>query len=254
MTADAGSPRASLESLPYDIHNLIIAHLHPVDRVCLGLTCKTLFTSTYIHPRLTRATWIRFIPTWVFSTLLTYERLMPEWHPLLPRLAHGWLDKKTWRYCWKCHRILPRIPSWFTEKGRMKMNKSPRWNVKVGMNKTCWLELSKRARYRHLIERWCTSTQEDSSMMYCDDCRRGRYESELDQPPTPVECPICLGKELTYIWKPQKGPGRARKAARDVARWGCVFVRMTLAVGLRATAIGCLGLGRTIGLVGKCWR
>lgn len=250
----ASRAKLSLESLPYDIHHLIIEYLHPVDRLCLGLTCKTLLVSTHVHPRLTRATWIRFIPTWVYSTLLSYECLMPEWYPVLPRLAHGWLDKKVWRYCWKCHRILPRVASWFREKGRMKMDKAPRWSVKVGIPKAKWLKLGKRARYTHLIDTWCMSAQEDSSVMYCDDCRHGHYQPGPDPLSTPVECPICLEKELTYTWNPQRGYGRAKQTAHEVVRWSCIFLRMTLAIGLRATTIGCLGLGRTIGLVGKCWR
>lgn len=251
----------TLQSLPYDIRALIFEHLYPVDLVCLALTCKSLLATIYAHPRLPPAKWIRYTPTPSVGAPLTYFHITPEWYPLFPRLAHGWLDKKTWRYCWKCHRILPREPGWFKEKGRMKMAKSPRWSVKVGMSKEEWLSLGKKTRYRHLIETWCTSGQEDSSAMYCDGCRGGRYEAGEGQPVqqkqqmAPVECPICLERDLTFSWFPStRGRSRAKKAAEEVLRWSCIYLRMAIVFGLETATMSCVGLGHTIGKIGKVWK
>ncbi len=53
-------PGPRLASLPSDIHYLILDHLHPIDRVCLGLTNKTLCLSVLTAPALKPSTWAKF--------------------------------------------------------------------------------------------------------------------------------------------------------------------------------------------------
>ncbi|RMZ91652.1 hypothetical protein DV736_g1087, partial [Chaetothyriales sp. CBS 134916] len=97
-----------------DILHLIINYLHPVDRVCLGLTCKALCAAVLSAPALTHPGWMRFAqPNFTHRSLshLRFPRIyasMPEVRTLVLRLAHGWIDKSRYLYCWKCHRILAR--------------------------------------------------------------------------------------------------------------------------------------------------
>ena len=122
---------------------------------------------------------------------------------MLLRLAHGWIDKKKLRYCWKCHKILPRDESFFRR--RLKCKKNPVWSVKVGTTKDEWLNLSRRQRYAHLVETRCYSEAPDSSGLSCDFCRQEDMK-DVKQGNHPIECPLCLEKELTFTFRPPRRP------------------------------------------------
>lgn len=130
---------------------------------------------------------------------------MPESYSLILRLAHGWIPKDKLRYCWKCHKILPRDEGYFRK--RLCGKKTPKYSVKIGLSKERWNDLSKKEKYNHLIETWCYSDAEDSSCLYCDHCRDKCLESAATSHlQHPVQCPLCLEKELTYVWRPPRKP------------------------------------------------
>lgn len=191
-----------ITSLPPELIHEIAWHLHPVDRVCLALTCKTLTLHILSAPLLSPTTWIRFSDN---------RYVVPESYSLIPRLAHGWIPKDKLRYCSRCAKILPRKESYFLS--RMSFTKKPRWNIKVRVDRAVWDSMSKRARYAQLIDDWCHSSVEDCSILCCDFCRTKAMEDDdgrLHHPP--VQCPECLEKELTYVWRPPRKPWLRRKA------------------------------------------
>lgn len=193
---------ASLKDLPTELIHEISKRLHPVDRVCLALTCKSLARAIVSAPRLGPANWS------VFSDH-RFDWLPPESFTLLLRLAHGWIPKDRLRYCWKCHKIMPREEAFFRK--RLTFKKNPRWSVKVGLPKEEWERMRKKDRYKHIIQTWCTSPAEDSSGLYCHACREVHLEAGGTWHRThPVECPTCLEKELTYTWRGSHRPGFRR--------------------------------------------
>lgn len=205
-TSSLTSHAASLTNLPREIIHEIAWHMHPVDRVCLALTCKTLTSHILSAPLLSPTTWGPFSDT-------RYLGFLPESYSLILRLAHGWVPKDKLRYCSRCHRILPRDESYFRK--RMSLKKKPRWSIKVRMDKNLWDGMSKRARYAHLINDWCNTSVDDGSILCCDICRNKAMASgddRLQHPP--AQCPECLEKELTYIWKIPRKPWFREKVAR----------------------------------------
>lgn len=67
--------------------------------------------------------------------------------------------------------------------------------------------MSKRDRYKHLIDMWCDSPLEDSSSVYCDFCREQNLSAGSTAPLIyPVVCPECLEQELTFRWKRPRKP------------------------------------------------
>lgn len=201
----AGPSPASLTDLPRELIHQIACYMHPVDRVCLALTCKSMTSHVLSAPLLSPKTWGPFSDQ-------RYLEFLPESYSLILRLAHGWVPKDKLRYCSRCHRILPRDESYFRK--RMSLKKKPRWNIKVRVDKDHWESLSKRARYAHLISDWCNTSVEDSSILCCDFCRTkamANGDEHLLHPP--VQCPECLEKELTYVWKPPRKPWFREKVA-----------------------------------------
>lgn len=146
-------------------------------------------------PRLSPAGWSHFAD-------LRYEWLLPESYSLILRLAHGWIPKDKLRYCWKCHKILPRDAAYF--RARLACKRKPRWSLKLDVPKMEWDGMSKMDRYRHLVETWASSPCEDSSSLSCDLCRDQCLGSPNAQLQHPVQCPLCLEKELTYVWRPPR--------------------------------------------------
>ncbi|KIV78375.1 hypothetical protein PV11_10097 [Exophiala sideris] len=192
---DSTTPNAaSILGLPTELIHIIVDHLHPVDRVCLALTCKSLASAVLSAPRLCPTTWSRFNDQ-------RYSWLLPESYSLILRLAHGWIPKDKLRYCWKCHKILPRKAEYFRK--RLVYKKNPKWDAKLQIPKSTWEHMSKRDRYKHLIEMWCGSPLEDSSSVYCDFCREKNPAAPLIYP---VVCPVCMEQELTFLWKIPRKP------------------------------------------------
>ena len=153
--------------------------------------------------------------------------MKPTWYEVLPRLAHGWLDKTKWRYCWQCHLVLPRDPAWFLEKGRLGMNSKLPWRQDkiVGVNEAQWKRWGKRQRYAWLIDDWCHAKREDMSGTYCHLCKGYWFRTFVDEDcyevktmvierreAMTVECPICLEKDLKFEWwNPNSGWHGLRK-------------------------------------------
>ncbi|KEF63268.1 uncharacterized protein A1O9_01245, partial [Exophiala aquamarina CBS 119918] len=237
--------------LPPELIHEIAWHLHPVDRVCLALTCKTLTSHILSAPLLSPTTWTRFSDH-------RYAGFLPESYSLILRLAHGWIPKDKLRYCSRCHKILPRDESYF--RSRMSLKKTPRWNIKVRIEKEVWDGMSKRARYAQLLNDWCHTSVEDSSILCCDICRTkaiketadGRADGNasrlLHYPP--VQCPECLEKELTYVWRPPRQPwlrqklGRILLAVYQPCEWVVCFICWCCFYGVRFAYRECK----------QCWR
>ncbi|RMD44228.1 hypothetical protein DV735_g907, partial [Chaetothyriales sp. CBS 134920] len=114
--------RISIALLPKDALHLIIDQLHPVDRVCLALACKALCAAVLTSPALTQPKWTRFAEPNVTHPSISHIRFprvyasMPDVRTLVLRLAHGWIDKSRYLYCWKCHRILSRDEKMWRER------------------------------------------------------------------------------------------------------------------------------------------
>lgn len=194
VEAERSNRGAPILTLPTELHSEIISYLHPVDRVCLGLTCKSLAFSVLTSPRLRPTNW-----SW-FSDRPHIDWVLPSSYSLILRLAHGWIPKDKLRYCWKCHKILPRDETYFRR--RLGCKKKPRWSLRTGLSEEEWSGMSKKERYSHLIEMWCHADTEDSSYLYCDYCRQEIAESKHVN--HLVHCPICLEKELTWAWRPPR--------------------------------------------------
>ncbi|KAK7903735.1 hypothetical protein LTR67_001755 [Exophiala xenobiotica] len=196
----------NLTTLPPEIIHCIADDLHPVDRVCLALTCKPLASAILSAPLLCPTSWSRFSDQ-------RYDWLLPESYSLILRLAHGWIPKDKLRYCWKCHKILPRNQDYF-RKRLGPCRKNPKWSTKLGVDKNKWENMRRKEKYTYLVETWCESPLEDSSSLYCDFCR----DRVLEEAPRfgvegvgatlqhPVQCPLCLERELTYVWRPPRKP------------------------------------------------
>ncbi|KAJ9605037.1 hypothetical protein H2200_010426 [Cladophialophora chaetospira] len=146
----------TLTTLPPEILLEIASHLHPVDRICLSLTCKTLLSNTLPALRITPADWLRF-------HYGRYSYRIPQTPNLYVRLANGWLPKDRFRYCRKCHKILPRCAEYF--KQRLCKKRMPRFDHHVGntgVTQKEWKSMGKRKRYSYFVEIWCRSSEEDA--------------------------------------------------------------------------------------------
>ncbi|KIX96058.1 uncharacterized protein Z520_08313 [Fonsecaea multimorphosa CBS 102226] len=200
--------RTNITSLPPEIILEIVSRLHPVDRVCLGLTCKSLLSSTLPTLQITLSDWLSFHDR-------RYSFILPLNPNLLVRLAHGWIPKDKFRYCYHCSKILPRSPEYFLE--RLRRKKSPRFRLGLGTTEKHWKSLSKKGKYAYLVENWCHSPEEDSSGFFCGHC----YYRERDRINWPVYCPICLEMELT--WTPPRKPWFRKALCRSLRALGTPF-------------------------------
>jgi hypothetical protein len=197
------SNERSLASLPPEIILSIVDYLPPVDRICLALTCRSLFSSTL--PALTIAT-----RDWARSSGRRLGHLISQRPRLYVRLAHGWLPKDKFRYCGNCYKILPRFPDYFEE--RLRRKKKPRFDGRVrstGVTEKEWRSMSKSTRYSHLVDDWCHTSREDSSALFCNYC----CHTVRDWCRFSVHCPLCLEKDLTYR------PRKKRWNSKALFRW-----------------------------------
>ncbi|KIW30352.1 uncharacterized protein PV07_06102 [Cladophialophora immunda] len=200
--------RTNITSLPPEIILEIVGHLHPIDRVCLGLSCKYLLSSTLPTLHFTRLDWLRFHDR-------RYSFILPQMPTLYVRLAHGWVPKDKFRYCYRCSKILPRSHEYFWE--RLRRTKSPRFRNGLGISEKHWKSLSKKGKYAYLVENWCHSPEEDSSGFYCGHC----YYREKDRINCPVYCPLCLEIDLT--WTPPRKPWMRKALCRSLRALGTPF-------------------------------
>ncbi|KIX07043.1 uncharacterized protein Z518_05020 [Rhinocladiella mackenziei CBS 650.93] len=230
----------NITSLPTEIIHEIANILHPVDRVCLALACKPLASSVLSAPRLCPTSWSRFSDR-------RYDWFLPESYSLTIRLAHGWIPKDKLRYCWNCRRILPRDEQYFRK--RLRCKKNPKWDLKLHLPKERWDAMSKKDRYQYIIETWCQSPSEDSSCLYCDHCRP-HLKTQNPELQYPVQCPICLERELTIYWRPPRKPWFRKKLIKCVK---CVWAPIELVAYLLLTC--CVFGVRIVYNSGRmCWR
>ena len=189
----------NITNLPPELILEIASYLHPVDRICLSLTCKPLLRATLPTLRITTLDFIRFHDR-------RYSYTLPQRPTLYTRLAHGWVPKDKYRYCCRCYKILPRTPEYFWQ--RLRRKKSPRYRTGLGVTDKEWRSKSKKARYKHLVESWCHSPEEDSSSFFCRYC----YYRERDRTTCSMHCPLCLETDLT--WSPPRQPWVRRTLCR----------------------------------------
>ncbi|ETI29014.1 hypothetical protein G647_01467 [Cladophialophora carrionii CBS 160.54] len=198
-------PTASLAALPPEIVLEIASYLHPVDRICLALTCKSLLSCTLRTLRCTRA-------DWVFFHDRGYSRcLHPQTPMLYERLAHGWVPKDRFRYCNHCYKILPRCPEYF--KQRLRRQRKPKYDVRVactGVSEKQWNSMSKKKRYAHLLHNWCHSEKKGDSIDYfCAYCREKMAREGRD---CEMDCELpgsCSTAEEAVV---QEGAGQVLQA------------------------------------------
>lgn len=203
---------------------MILSRLEPIDRVCLALTCKNIASAATSSSLLRVPSWT----PWLFMT----EHAMPPKDSLIQRLAHGWTDKSTWRYCQKCRRILPRDGLYFQKRIQIGLGlKSLPWNHKTCLSKEKWSRLSNKRRVEYVISMWCESKEEDSSVFSCTRCWTREfnvmprespenciYDHDIEKflatsisgsnnvPQVPVECPCCVLDSLMNTYKEPRKP------------------------------------------------
>lgn len=204
---------ASLTTLPSELKWTILSLLPAIDRICLAVTCKALAASALVGPHLRATTWTPWLPD--------SDDIFPPRNALIQRLAHGWIDKTSFRYCQTCYMILPRDTQYWWN--RLCKKKIIPWDVKVRLEKEKWKKLGKKKRFEHVIKLWCEAEGEDSSVFSCRACIRTRIlgldrsprrdeEKVLDRfnvqsiPQVPVECPTCIERSLTNRWKEPRKP------------------------------------------------
>ena len=241
------SKTPNITTLPPEIIHCIADDLHPVDRVCLALTCKPLASAIISAPLLCPTSWSRFSDQ-------RCDWLLPESYSLILRLAHGWIPKDKLRYCWKCHKILPRNQEYFRK--RLACRKSPKWSIKLGVSKTKWETMGRKEKYTYLVETWCESLHEDSSSLYCDFCRDRALEPGFAVGATlqhPVQCPLCLERELTYVWRPPRKPWIRAKVLKVLKILWTPFDRIAMYVHMYVTAFIVLGGQFVYDLCERAW-
>lgn len=161
--------------MPTELLHRILNYLHPIDRVCLGLASKRLLSNVLSSPPLTPHNWQRFLHGLAaYNTFTTIAA--PEWHMLIPRLAHGWVPTERFRYCWRCHNIFPRCPEYWkgSVRGRYKARYHERLDStleELEVSRSQWDHMGKAQRLDVIVRGWCESKKMDSSAWYCESCR-----------------------------------------------------------------------------------
>lgn len=203
----------SITNLPPEILLEILSHLHAVDRICFSLTCKTLLFRALPTLRVTSTEWVRFpYRPWTF--------LVPQVSNLYHRLADGWLPRHQYRFCRRCHRILPRCAEYF--KPRLRKKRMPRFDFHVGctgVTEKEWKSMGKKRRFAYFVDIWCRSGQEDD----CDLCFVGCSQKDRELGTCTIHCPLCLERDLTTPRKPW-----FRKALRSGCRNFCLPAELLL--------------------------
>jgi hypothetical protein len=173
-----------LTTLCTDVQLLVVDHLRLVDRLCLGLTCKSMARLILLSTKLAPAEWTPFVDN-LRSHLSTYD--------LQPRLAHGWIPKERFRFCSWCCKIYSRSPHFWENRGMLE--KPLLWSPRLPVPKYEWIVMSKKAKYKWLIRRWRDAQSEDGSGARCVPCamppnHKMWYEM--------VHCPECTANTLAF--------------------------------------------------------
>ena len=185
------SSSVNLNTLCTDVQLEILDHLRLVDRLCLGLTCKSMAKLILLSTKLTPANW----------TPLAYSRISHETaYDLFPRLMHGWVPKDRFRFCTWCGKIYTRSPQFWESRGMLA--KPLVWSPRLSVRKHEWMLMSKKAKYKWLILRWRDAHSEDGSGARCVPCGiklNDRLWYDM------IHCPECTASTLAA-----SQPGRPR--------------------------------------------
>lgn len=187
-----------LTTLCTDVQLVILDHLRLVDRLCLGLTCKSMAKLILLSTKLTPTDWTPFV-----DNLVCHQSS----YDLLPRLMHGWMPKDRFRFCAWCCKIYTRSPQFW--ESRKMLEKPLVWSSRLSVPKHEWIMMSRKAKYRWLIQRWRDAQTEDGSGARCIPCGvrpNDKLWYEM------IHCPECTATTLALT-----PPGRPRPR-----RYGCI--------------------------------
>jgi hypothetical protein len=187
------SPSQSVQftTLCTDVQLLVVDHLRLVDRLCLGLTCKSMARLIILSTKLTPTNWTPFVGN-PLSHQSSYD--------LLPRLMHGWIPKDRFRFCAWCCKIYTRSPQFWESRGMLE--KPLIWSPRLSIPKHEWILMSKRSKYKWLILRWRDAQSEDGSGTRCIPCAMKPKEKLWYEM---IHCPECTANTLALT-----PPGRPR--------------------------------------------
>ena len=191
LPSPSSSP-VQLTTLCTDVQLLVVDHLPLVDRVCLGLTCKSMARLILLAAKLSPTEWTPFVDnpySHLGSCLLS------------PRLAHGWIPKDRFRFCSWCCKIYTRSPDFWASRGMLEQ--PLRWSPRIPVGKHQWLLMSKKAKYKYLILRWRDEQSDDGSQAKCIPCSippNDKLWYEM------IHCPECTANLLALT-----PPGRPRR-------------------------------------------
>lgn len=197
------SPSSSVKftTLCTEVQLIVVDHLRLVDRVCLGLTCKSMAKLVLLATALTPTEWMPFVDN-PYSHLSSYD--------LRPRLAHGWIPKDRFRFCAWCCKIYTRSPDFWESRGMLE---TPlRWSSRLSVGKHVWMMMSKKAKYRYLILRWRDAKSEDGSGLKCVPCSIPSNEKLWYEM---IHCPECTANTLALT--PPGSPWKHRMARMETA-------------------------------------
>jgi hypothetical protein len=189
--------RPSIHTLPIDVLAEILRPLHPTDLICLGLTCKTLLATVLPHINSTPA---EYVKSQGYHCNQCYAFYNPDFTTLPIRLTYGWIrDKKRWRYCPRCHEILPRKPEIYHV--RLKGTKTLPYREDLCIPEIAWKHLPKKQRYKALVSSWCHSPstlpsdlqKTRHSQFWCPKQHRPMLISSHRNS---VSCPMCFENEV----------------------------------------------------------
>lgn len=230
-------PKTHITTLPYDIVSTITDNLDLTDRVCLGLTCKSIALAVTCVPRipitnkLQGGYRVNGVPRPDLQPL--YISMVPEWYTLLPRLGKGWVPRSRYKHCWKCNKIYPRDSRFYETK--LCKDKATGWLWKLNLTERKWQRMPTRARHEHMISRWLTDDDlvheslrppKGAQNVYYPDL--GIWATQNPGGPGP-ECPMCLEQELIYSWRSPHPVGAARLA--EVSARTAAVIALTALVG-----------------------
>ncbi len=171
-------------TLPVDVHLLILRHLHYVDSVCLGLTCKYLASIVSMVSTFSSAGWTSF-------TDRSYCFLEPRTFDLLPRLAYGWVPKDRFGWCSWCFKIRNRDENYW--KAKLCDGKWLDWMPRFSFPKRTCVLISKKAQHERLIRRWRDDRPQYGLRVHCARCYTYAH---LSLTCSPQHCPECAAKLL----------------------------------------------------------
>lgn len=193
------SPSSSVKftTLCTEVQLIVVDHLRLVDRICLGLTCKSM-AKLVLATALTSTKWTLFRDD-PYSHLSSYD--------LRPRLAHGWIPKDRFRFCAWCCKIYTRSPDFWESRGMLE--KPLRWSSRLSVGKHVWMMMSKKAKYRYLILRWRDAKSQDGSGLKCVPCFNEKLWYEV------IHCPECTANTLALT--PPRSPWKHRMARMETA-------------------------------------